>query len=452
MGFWKRLFGKDEPEAAPPPSEAQPDESPAGEERAGAEQTTDERATEEQTTEEQTTEEQQREEAAEREARTLARLRRIGREGGADVDEAIALLRHHTGSAKQTRVLNALLEGLHDDPALDPIRVACATLLDERGDREQAKQLLAPTRSVAGMMLAAELFATTGNLPRAVSMIERVLARNIDTPGAQERHQRWSAQIGRDLERDRVDDSATVVAPNEESTTFRLVRQIARGGAGTIYEAEDELLGRRLAFKVYHRAERDREQIEREAQTAVRLAGPGILRIFDADPTKGWLATEWIARGSLREVLKAGRVHDLFPLDAWLPQLVDALGRIHDSGLVHADIKPSNVLFRQLDDPVIGDFGVCVPAGTKATGGTPGYMSPERLDGGRADPQDDVYALGRIIEDVLGARDDAEKNATEETRTEEEARRYAKVALACMAESAERPTDAMAVSQLLKEP
>src|SRR5690606_2530429 len=97
------------------------------------------------------------------------------------------------------------------------------TLLDERGDRELAKQVLAVTRSVAGMMLAAELSAASGDVARALSMVERVLARDIDTPGARERHERWSARLGRDLSRQRVDDSATVVAPTERAAAFRLI-------------------------------------------------------------------------------------------------------------------------------------------------------------------------------------------------------------------------------------
>ncbi len=389
--------------------------------------------------------------ANDEDARELERLRRVGRGGGVDVAEAVAVLRHHQGSARQTRVLGALLEGLTDDPLLDPVRVACATLLDERGDRDEALRLLGPSRSVPGMLLAAELFAATGNLPRGVSMIERVLARDIDAPGARERHEAWSARLGRDTAREADDDGATVVAPEATTTSFRVLREVARGGAGTIYEAEDELLGRRLAFKLYHRAEQDYDQIEREAHTAVRLAGPGILRIYDADLTRGWLATEWIPRGSLRELLRRGRIDEVFPLARWLPRLVAALERVHGEGLVHADVKPANVLFRSLEDPVLSDFGVCVAAGTPSIGGTPGYMSPERLDGGPAEPSDDVYAVGRIIEDVLGARDDAGLDTSTRSATEDEARHYAKVALSCLADASRRPVDAAALARMLAE-
>ena len=418
MSIWKRLFGGKREEPEPPPSEPPAEDPPAPEDDV-------------------------RDEEME-----LARLRRVGQAEGASITEAVALLRHHDGSARQTRILSALLEGMGDDPALDPVRAACARLLDERGEHERALELLAPARSIAAMMLAAELYAAAGKLPRAVSMIERVLARDIDTPGARERHERWAGQIGRSIAAERVDDSATVVAPLQAQTTFRLVREIARGGAGTIYEAEDDLLGRRLAYKIYHRAEQDHAQIEREARAAARLAGPGVLRIYDANPDEGWLATELVTRGSLRDYIKGGRVAELFPMNRWLAPLVVALGRVHAEALVHADVKPANVLFRSLDDPVLGDFGVCVPAGAPALGGTPGYMSPERLDGAPSYATDDVYALGRIIEDVLGARDDQQRDASWFDATEQDARYHAKIALACMGPLDERPQDALAVASL----
>jgi serine/threonine-protein kinase len=379
------------------------------------------------------------------------RLRRAGREGGFSVDEAVALLRQHEGSPEQGHLLSAILEGLVDDPALEPLRVAAAALLDERGDRERALAVLSPARGAAAMMLAAELAAAGGNLARAVSMVERVLARDIDTPGARERHERWSAMLGLSRRTAEHDDVVTVVAPTESTTTFRLLRQVARGGAGTVYEAEDELLGRRLAFKVYHRAELDTAQIMREARTAARLAGPGVLRIYDVDPEAGWLAAEWIAKGSLRDILKSGRVAELLPLSRWIPALLAALARVHDEGLVHADVKPANVLFRTLDDPVLGDFGVCHPAGEPSPGGTPGYMSPERLGGAPAEPADDVYAVGRIIEDVLAARDDGQLDASARAASEPEARTFAKVALACLDDAAARPRDAAALLRLLAQ-
>ena len=178
---------------------------------------------------------------------------------------------------------------------------------------------------------------------------------------------------------------------------------MARGGAGTVYEAEDELLGRRVAFKVHHARGADRAGLDREVQAAVHLAGPGVLRLFDASPAQAWMALEWIPRGSIRDVLRRGDAATLHDLLAWMVPLAATLTRIHDVGWVHGDVKPANVLLRSPRDPVLGDFGLARRRGAAAVGGSPGYVSPERLGGRPVDPRDDVYGFGRVVEDVLEA-------------------------------------------------
>ncbi|HHH28377.1 MAG TPA: serine/threonine protein kinase, partial [Polyangiaceae bacterium] len=451
MSFWRRWFGR----KAPPHAGEDEDTRDGDPDREREQDQGEDQERERNQDQPRGQDSKGREEGSDADAARraqLARLKRVGRPGGFEVGDAIAILRAHEGMPEQTDDLHALVEGLeHPDVVgvpLDPLRVACASLLDDRGRRREALALVSPARSVPGMMLAAELHAAQGELPKAVSMIERVLARAIDTPGAAERHERWSSQLGRRSRVQVIDDAATVVAPSAAKSAFRLVREVARGGAGAVYEAEDELLGRRLAYKVYHRAEAERAHIEREARTGVRLAGPGVVQIYDADAEKGWLAMEWVGRGSLRDALKQGRVAELLPLSRWLPKLVAAVARVHDEGLVHSDLKPANVLFRDDDDPVLSDFGACQLAGEPGIAGTPGYMSPERLDGGAADPRDDVYAIGRIIEDVLGARDDAQLADGHVTSTKDEARRWASVALACLAPGDDRPANAREVLAL----
>jgi serine/threonine-protein kinase len=331
----------------------------------------------------------------------VMRLAEVGLPGGPSVDEAIAVLRQVRGTELEaTAVGFALRAGARVIP--DPVRVACADILASRGDDAGALRVLEGISSTPGLVLASDLYAGAGQLARAVGTIERVLARDLDAPGARERHRRWSQALGYVAKTVRRADEATIVAPQATAGPFRLLREVARGGAGAVYEAEDQLLGRRVAFKVYHGRGKDRDLLQREARLAVTLAGPGVLRVLDADPAEGWVALEWVPRGSLRDMLRTGDVAALAPIGRWARPLARALARVHAAGFVHADVKPANVLLRQPNDPVLGDFGIACSAGAPAEGGgSAGYLSPERLGGRPNDARDDVYGFGRVLEDVL---------------------------------------------------
>ncbi|MBI4701435.1 MAG: serine/threonine protein kinase [Deltaproteobacteria bacterium] len=412
MTFWRRLFGSDPSAPVPEPAPAQPEPAPGGD-------------------------------------AILLDLRRLGEPEGPSPAAALALLRQAQSSPREHAVLQALLPALAERPAveLDPLRAACATLLAARGEEAGALRLVEGCRSTEALMVAAELCALQGDFARAVGLLERVLARDVDVPGARERHERWCERLGRRAKPAPPDAGATVVAPLRQGFALRLLREVARGGAGTVYEAEDELLGRRVAFKIYHRLGASRDQILREARLAAHLRGPGVLPVLDADPGAGWLVTEWIARGSLRDVLRLGGGAELRPLCRWVPPLVRALARVHEAGLVHADLKPANVLFRSPDDPLLGDFGICRPTGAAGDGGTPGYLPPERLAGEPAAPWDDVYALGRIIEDALAASAPAAGPGVDVTGDRDAS--YHELAAACLAPAAHRPADGRAVLELL---
>jgi serine/threonine-protein kinase len=338
----------------------------------------------------------------------VQRLARVGLPDGPTVEEAIAVLRRVRGTMLEATAVSWALRGAATRAIPEPVRIACADILASRGDDQAALRLLEGVSSTPGLILAADLYAGSGAYPRAVGTIERVLARYLDAPGARERHQRWSAALGYTRRPARRLDEATVVAPQATTGPFRLLREVARGGAGAVYEAEDDLLGRRVAFKVYHGRGKDRAVLEREARTAVALAGPGVLRVLDADPAEGWVALEWIARGSVRDMLRVGDLGSLTPIGRWARPLARALARVHGEGLVHADVKPANVLVRQPHDPVLGDFGITRRAGAPGEGGgSPGYLSPERLAGRPTDPRDDIYGYGRILEDVIHRLEEA---------------------------------------------
>jgi serine/threonine-protein kinase len=364
----------------------------------------------------------------------VRRLAKIGLPDGPTTEEAIALLRQVRGTVHEAAAVTEVLRALGHRAVAEPVRVAAADVLAARGDEQGALRVLEGVTSTPGLVLAADLYASTGQLARAVGTIERVLARDLDAPGARERHQRWSASLGYRRGPARRLDEATVVAPVASGAPFRLLREVARGGAGAVYEAEDELLGRKIAFKVYHGRGKDRDLLAREAKSAAALAGPGVLRVFDADPGQGWLALEWVPRGSVRDMLKTGDLAPLSPVGRWARPLARALARVHAEGLVHADVKPANVLLRQPGDPVLGDFGIARPIGAPAEGGSAGYLSPERMAGRPSHPRDDVYGYGRILEDVLHRLAEAGLAAADDEA-------WRALSLACIGPDEGRPAD-----------
>ncbi len=328
----------------------------------------------------------------------LAPLERLGSPGGPSEPEVLRLLTRARGTLAESRAISAVMAS---GAALsEPIAIALAELFVLRGEDERALLLLRGASSAPALMLLADLHAERSEYAHALGAIERVLARDLSAPGAIERHARLLALSGAQGAPRRHLDEATLITKDQPETSFRILREIARGGAGTVYEALDDYLGRKVAFKVHHRGAEDRVVIAREAKLLSRFAGRGVVRVLDAAPESGWIAFEWVAAGSLREWLRAGR-SDVAPVLRWALPLARALARVHEAGFVHGDVKPANVLMRSPSEPLLTDFGIAGAIGDAQVGGSVGYMSPERLSGKPLDPRDDVYGFGRVLEDVL---------------------------------------------------
>ena len=360
----------------------------------------------------------------------MDRLAHAGLADGPDEDDAVALFRRLRSTSDEAAALEAVTTAAADHPVPEGLLVVAAAALVDRGEQARAVQLLQNASSPSALLLLSDLEAERGDVPRALSLVERVLLREIDHPGALERHRRHRATLGLANELPKGGDQNTVVAAEPDSP-YQLLREVARGGAGAVYEAEDRELGRRVALKVYHEPTRDRDQLLHEVRTAVALAGPGVVRIFDVDPDHGWIALEWAALGAIRERIRARDKAALLPIERWLLPLARALARVHDASLVHLDVKPANVLLLAPDMPVLADFGIARRAGEPAPAGSMGYVSPERLAKRPADFRDDVYAFGRVLEDVLDAVGAPEDRA-----------RFLPLAKLCTAELAARPAHA----------
>jgi predicted Ser/Thr protein kinase len=368
----------------------------------------------------------------------VARLGRIGMPGGPTPDEALAIFTQMRSTPDEARAVDELVRTAQVRTLPENVLLALGSTLVDRGEIDIAARVMAHATSSPALVLASDLYERKNDLPTALSLIERVLLRDIDQPGARERHRRWRASLGFDVAHQQVSAGATVVA-REPDAPFDLLREVGRGGAGAVYEAVDRELGRHVALKVYHQPERDRTQLAHEARVAVMLEGPGIVRVFDVDPDHGWLALEWAQAGTLRERIRERDAARLLPIERWAVPLVQALVRVHTAGWVHHDVKPANVLLGKTGAAILTDFGTARRAGEPSPPGSLGYISPERMKGRPSDPRDDVYGFGRILEDVLHVVPD-----------ESIAARFRPFAAICTGPDDTRPADARALLTRLR--
>jgi serine/threonine-protein kinase len=368
----------------------------------------------------------------------VVRLSRIGDPDGPDEKEALALFRHLRTTPDEGIAIQELIARAQQTALPESLRIAVASALADRGDSDAALRVLGECTTAAALLLRADLEADRGEIATALALAERVLLRELDHPGARERHARWRASLGL-VTPSRAPAATTTVVTAEPDTPYRLLREVARGGAGAVYEAEDRDLGRRVALKVYHDPARDRAQLMHEARVAVALSGPGVVRVFDVDPDHGWIALEFASLGAIKDHVRA-RNHELLAnVEAWALPIAAALSRVHDAGWVHLDVKPANVLLIEKNHPVLADFGIARKIGERSPPGSMGYVSPERLSGRTADPRDDVYGFGRVLEDVLDALSEPAIEA-----------RLRPIARACTGPDASRPAHAREIVMRLR--
>jgi serine/threonine protein kinase len=198
---------------------------------------------------------------------------------------------------------------------------------------------------------------------------------------------------------------------------YHIAELVGSGGMGLVYRAEQRILGRTVALKVIRPEIAEsgdyRARFLREARFAAAVDHPHVVSVFDAGEQDGrlYLAMQWVDGLDLGTLID--REQRLPPERAVLigVQLAQALQVVHDVGLVHRDVKPSNVLVRDIgghDHAYLTDFGIAkAPAAQDSltrTGwviGTPGYLSPEQIRGQQPGPRSDLYALGCIIFEAL---------------------------------------------------
>ncbi len=236
--------------------------------------------------------------------------------------------------------------------------------------------------------------------------------------------------------------------PGERIGKFELVRELGRGGFGIVFEARDLELGRPVAFKAVKPSARsgDPETLRREALAVASLQHPGIVTLFDAGRSaagdhlvfellRGETLADRVARGPLatREAVRVAL------------SVARALVHAHAAGVLHRDLKPSNVFLTADGGVKVLDFGLAhvFGVGAPAQSGTPGYMAPEQLRGEREDARTDVFAVGVLLDEMLGR---------DRPRTTAARAALAELAARCQApDPSARPPDAPAVARELGE-
>jgi eukaryotic-like serine/threonine-protein kinase len=204
------------------------------------------------------------------------------------------------------------------------------------------------------------------------------------------------------------------VHAGEQLDHFQIDRLVARSGMASIYQGTDLRTGQMVAIKIPHpEMECDPvffERFQREEEIGKKLNHPGVMKVI---PNEGrhdpYIVLEWVPGKLLRQIMsETGKMPQERAINLVL-KICQALEHIHSHGVIHRDLKPENIMVDDDDNIKIIDFGISANSGARRitfaklsdTMGTPDYISPEQVKGGRGDARSDIYALGVMLYEML---------------------------------------------------
>jgi len=185
---------------------------------------------------------------------------------------------------------------------------------------------------------------------------------------------------------------------------YVIVGELGRGGMGVVWRADDRVIGRQVALKEIQVPPGGMERVLREARTAGRLNDPGVVTVYDVLTDRGstFVVMELVEAPTLADIMAAQGPLASDRVATIGLALLSALEVAHAAGIVHRDVKPSNVMLLPGDRVKLADFGIARAMddpGHTASGvlGSPGYMAPELFNGGFPGPASDLWALGATL-------------------------------------------------------
>ena len=202
---------------------------------------------------------------------------------------------------------------------------------------------------------------------------------------------------------------------------YHILEQLGEGGMATVYKAYDTRLETDVAVKVIrteslpqNAVERSLKRFEREAKALARLTHPNIVKVTDYGEYEGkpYLVMPYLPGGTLKQKLNGKPMPWQEAIHILLP-IARALAYAHEQGMVHRDVKPSNILITHSGDPMLTDFGIAKMldleetmdlTGTNAAVGTPEYMAPEQVTSKTVDHRADIYGLGVVLYEMVTGR------------------------------------------------
>ncbi len=198
---------------------------------------------------------------------------------------------------------------------------------------------------------------------------------------------------------------------------YRLVAQQGSGGMAVIYKAIDQALGRTVAVKILRPSLTNDPaflaRFRNEARSVANLAHPNIVTVHDvgSDGPTHYIVMEFVEGTDLKRIIKAEGALDIDRALNLAIQICGGIGFAHRAGLVHADVKPQNMLVTKEDVVKVTDFGIAQALSDAQPGekqqvvwGSPHYFAPEQARGEKPTPASDVYSIGIVIFEMLTGR------------------------------------------------